>query len=449
MLAVLVSLLLLLEWSRQARPSRQVATGQGAVRGYRTPASSHYAYLGLPYATQSHRFKAPKPPRRWDGIFEASHRIKCPQPDGSGIEDCLVVNVFAPEFATAAPVLVFMHDGNFQNGWGPHRPPTRLLSQGIVVVTFNYRVGALGFLCLGIPGAPGNAGLTDQVSALYWVHRNIASFGGDPKDVTVYGVGAGAASIQLLIMSGATEGLFHKAILESGSALSPLSLSYDPLAIATDAAVSLGYKGETRQELLYFYKNLPTATIVNISNLFLPCVENKLATRHSILERDPYEILKSRDYHTVPILIAYSDAAGAKLEDELRNITFDPEAFIHVLPSNLHFDSETIKKRVSMTVKDFYLDGITTAENIYKDYAMYFNDVIYEYPIIKSAQLIAATNKFPVYLMKFSIEKLYGNSVPMNRSKNINEYLFDSELIEDHLVSSRLLTLWSNFIKMR
>ncbi|OWR40859.1 carboxylesterase precursor [Danaus plexippus plexippus] len=101
---------------------RVVVTTQGSVRGYFAPRPPHYSYLGLPYArppTHYDRFKAPEPPPRWSGIFEAIHRVKCPQPDGSGDENCLVVNVFTPEDAETAPVIVHIHDGGFQSGYTP------------------------------------------------------------------------------------------------------------------------------------------------------------------------------------------------------------------------------------------------------------------------------------------------------------------------------------------
>ncbi|XP_052744162.1 esterase SG1-like [Bicyclus anynana] len=180
-------------WSGVAAPlHRLVVTTQGAVRGYYAPQPPHYVYRGVPYArppTNYDRFKAPEPPPPWSGIFEATHRVRCPQPDGSGEENCLVLNIFVPERAAASPVLVHFHGGGFQRGWGFHTGPRRLLEQGFVVVSFNYRLGVLGFLCLGLPDVLGNTGLKDQIAALYWIHRNIDKFGGDPGDVTAYGTG--------------------------------------------------------------------------------------------------------------------------------------------------------------------------------------------------------------------------------------------------------------------
>lgn len=311
------------------------------------------------------------------------------------------------------------------------------------MATFNYRLGALGFLCLGIPDAPGNAGLKDQIAALYWIHKNIAHFGGNPRDVTLYGIGSGAASIQLLLLSGAAEGLFHKAILESGSALSPLSLSFDPVLTAIDAASSMGYTGANdAKDLAKFYKNLSTKELVNASKLFLPCLENSLDETHSLLELDPIETFQQKKYQTVPLLIAYTDTAGvSNTRSEILKAGL-PDSFENLLPNNLQFENENMKHRLAEVVKEFYfgkqmLDG----DSLMNNYIEYFRDVTFEYPIIKSAVLHAATSNFPTYLMKFTEES--------KCCKNIIDYFFTKTLKDDDLITvERLVTLWSNFIKI-
>ncbi|XP_028171853.1 esterase 6-like [Ostrinia furnacalis] len=376
--ALVMDLLMVLVWGVGAAPGPPGRAGPagGAVRGRPAPRPPHHAYLGIPYARHSRndRFKAPKPARSWDGTFEAAYQIKCPQPDGSGTEDCLVVNVFSPEDADGRPVLVVVHGGNFQRGWGAHRPPARLLARGFVVVTFNYRLGSLGFLCLGIPEAPGNAGLKDQVAALYWIHKNIAHFGGDPLDVTLYGIESGAAAVQLVMLSEAATGLFHKVILESGSALSPLALAYDPKLTAFDAAIAVGYTGtDSVEELAKFYKDLPLERLVNTSTMFLPCLENNLATTHSLLDTDPLEIYKQGNYQKVPMIIAYATSVGASaIETEIANSNLS-ENFADLLPNNLAFDDSKMKHRVAEVVKEFYLgnnvlDGDLTMPGLQRVY---------------------------------------------------------------------------------
>lgn len=123
------------------------------------------------------------------------------------------------------PVLVFIHGGAFVMGSNDSKvySPTFLLMEDIVFVTINYRVGILGFLKIDDPalGVPGNAGLKDQLLALKWVQKNIKNFGGDPNNVTLWGESAGSASVNYHVISSASKGLFHKAIMQSGTVLNP------------------------------------------------------------------------------------------------------------------------------------------------------------------------------------------------------------------------------------
>ncbi|RVE49773.1 hypothetical protein evm_005503 [Chilo suppressalis] len=436
------------------KAQRDVRTSSGVVRGYLTP-RGYYAYLGVPYArpTRRNRFKAPKPPKSWDGIFEATQRVRCPQPDGTGTEDCLVVNVFTPERATSLPVLVLVHGGSFQSGWGHTRPPTRLLTQDLIIVTLNYRVSVFGFLCLGIPDAPGNAGLKDIVAALYWVHKNIANFGGDPSNVIVYGVASGAAALEFLLLTGSTKGLIHRAILESGSALSPLSLSYDPLAEAIGVAKSLGFEDtESPQDLAIFYNKLPRKAFMNTSNMFLPCIENDLNTTHSLIEKDPREMVKSKSYQMLPMLIAYTNAADEiSIEMQFKKLSYLPERFDHILPNNLKFDSDVVKRKVAEVIKKFYLQDEMAREEVLKSFVDYINDVTYEYPIVKSSMMFATTNSMPVYLLKFIIDKSK-DSVENGKENptSILDFFYYNDVLTkaEEYKLSQLTMLWSNFIKM-
>ncbi|KOB66636.1 Alpha-esterase 3 [Operophtera brumata] len=393
---------------------------------------------------------APESPPHWDGIFEATHRVKCPQ-DGTGDDNCLVVNVFTPEHATSLPVLVFVHDGRFQNGWGSYKAPTKLLNQGLVIVTFNYRLGPLGFLCLKIPESPGNAGLKDQIAALYWVQRNIANFGGDPYDVTVYGIGSGAAAVQILLLSGLATGLLHKVILESGSVLSPTSLTYEPSAVAFNIAKKMGYKHSDEPEKLFrFFQRVPLRQLTNMSEIFLPCVESSYYNSHDLLDEDPIEILKKGNFQEVPMVIVYSNTDGVSVvEKNIESFNFVPEHFDMLLPNNLRITDEKKKFRIAELVKEFYFDNIDG--NLVSNYADYFHDVLFEYPIIKFGVLYAIKSSQPVYVMKFmykSVRQNVLNEMPMSYDKIINYIDGDKLLEEDVMVTDRLLTLLCNFIKM-
>lgn len=190
-------------------------------------------FLGVPYADPPKRFELPAPRTPWEGTRDAiergpsaPHRIReLPQIDaipivGSGSDggngDYLLANVWMPENAKNAPVMVWIHGGGFVIGSkdAPVSDGTEFAKSGVVCIAINYRLGIDGFL--PVPGAPTNLGLRDILFALNWVQENAAAFGGDPDNVTVFGESAGAMAIADLVTSPLADGLFRRAIIQSG-----------------------------------------------------------------------------------------------------------------------------------------------------------------------------------------------------------------------------------------
>jgi para-nitrobenzyl esterase len=198
----------------------EVPTAAGAVRGRQHDAVA--VFRGIPYAQPpvgALRFRAPVPAQRWDGVRDASEfGPPAPQssspPDAS--DDWLTLNVWSPDLgASGLPVMVWIHGGAYQHGRSasPRCDGTALAASGAVVVSVNYRLGTEGFAHLA--GAPDNRGILDQALALRWVQDNIAAFGGDPGNVTVFGQSAGAGSVAALLAMPAATGLFRRAIAQS------------------------------------------------------------------------------------------------------------------------------------------------------------------------------------------------------------------------------------------
>lgn len=211
-------------------PAERVATTSGVVRGARVGAT--WAYRKVPFAAPpvgDLRLRAPRPATCSAAELDATALgPRCPQLDETGAylgaEDCLHVNVWAPAAAGAArPVMVWIHGGG--NAAGSATDPLydgrRLAEAGdVVVVSVNYRLGQLGYLAdasLADGGSVGNYGTLDQIAALRWVHDNVAAFGGDPANVTVFGESAGGRNTCTLLAAPAARGLFHRAIIESGA----------------------------------------------------------------------------------------------------------------------------------------------------------------------------------------------------------------------------------------
>ncbi|MXX49179.1 MAG: carboxylesterase family protein [Chloroflexi bacterium] len=201
-------------------------------------------FRGIPFAAPpvgELRFKAPRPVEPWDGVREAKSfgpiSLQAPNemleallpvsdPPQPQSEDCLYLNVWTPGLDGARPVMVWIHGGAFTIGSGSedYYDGANLASRGdVVIVTINYRLGALGFLNLPALGET-NFGMRDQVAALKWVHENIANFGGDPGNVTIFGESAGGMSVASLMASPESAGLFQKAIPQSGAGHNGLSV---------------------------------------------------------------------------------------------------------------------------------------------------------------------------------------------------------------------------------
>lgn len=210
-------------------------TDNGVVRGIATATTREFR--GIPYAAApvgDLRWSPPQRHARWTTVLDATRFADhCPQPlgafgQGADTEDCLFLNVFAPSSRRAdhglRPVMVWIHGGALVTGESDDYDPTQIVERGdVIVVTINYRLGALGFLAhpaftAEAPDhASGNYGLQDQQEALRWVARNIVRFGGDPSRVTIFGESAGGLSVHSQLASPGSQGLFHRAIVESGA----------------------------------------------------------------------------------------------------------------------------------------------------------------------------------------------------------------------------------------
>ena len=229
----------------------QVKTKLGVVEGKDDGAV--HAFLGIPYGAPpvgDLRWKPPVPAAKWTGVRKAAEfGAHCMQGrvfddmvfrDAGGSEDCLTLNVWVPAKPSSAklPVMVWIYGGGFVGGTTSEQRQdgSYLAQQGVIVVSMNYRLGVFGFLVHpelakeSGRNSAGNYGLLDQTAALQWVRKNIAAFGGDPGNVTIFGESAGSFSVSAQMASPLAKGLFQKAIGESGAAFSRTGLVFEPLA---------------------------------------------------------------------------------------------------------------------------------------------------------------------------------------------------------------------------
>jgi para-nitrobenzyl esterase len=316
-----------------------VPTETGLVRGAESGGIA--AYEGVPFAAPPVgplRWREPQPAAAWKGVRAATGfapacmqlGVSIPgEPDPKIDEDCLYLNVWAPARRTKAPlpVMVFIPGGGYTNGatslplyWGD-----RLAKRGVVVVTIAYRLGVLGFLAhpeltAESPGhSSGNYGLMDQTAALAWVKRNIASFGGDPGRVTIFGQSAGAMSVSMLMTSPLAQGLFQGAIGESGGLFEPLQLAPNyKLSVAERDGTS--YAKSVGAASLADLRRLPAAQLLHgdAFKVSHPVVEPY------VLPLSPYDAFVAGKQARVPILVGWNAEEPRSLTDlsKVRAATF-------------------------------------------------------------------------------------------------------------------------------
>jgi para-nitrobenzyl esterase len=288
-------------------------THAGAVRG--KVAGGIREFLGIPYAappTGQLRWHAPEPPAHWKGVRSATRFAPhCPQsasPFGrpSTSEDCLYLNVFTKPGRSRAgsPVMVWIHGGALVTGESDDYDPTALVRDGVTVVTINYRLGALGFLADSAladrAGAAGNYGLMDQQAALRWVQANIGRFGGDARNVTLFGESAGGLSTLSQVVSPGSRGLFQRAIVESGS----YDLTQAPLAGAETAGAAFAAKVGCGTEVsatatAACLRAVPVATVLASQNAggYTPDLDGQ------VLTQSIGTALKNGQFNRVPVVM--------------------------------------------------------------------------------------------------------------------------------------------------
>ena len=334
--AITATVLALLAGVAQAAPVDRVKVDTGELAG--AVEGDVVAFKGIPFAAApvgDLRWRAPQPAARWSGVRSAttygSDCMQKPFPSDAAplgtepAEDCLVLNVWRPAKAPAGklPVMVWIYGGGFVNGGSSPLvyAGNEFARRGVVLVSFNYRVGRFGFF--GHPaltkedpkGLLGNYGFMDQIAALKWVQRNIAAFGGDAKNVTVFGESAGGFSVHTLATSPEAQGLFQKAIVQSGGGRSNLAPGRrlsggapgaPPSAETAGLAFAgrVGIQGEDAAALAALRK-LPAETVVsglNMMTMFDPTYSGPMIDGR-IVVGEPGDIYRAGGGARIPMMV--------------------------------------------------------------------------------------------------------------------------------------------------
>jgi para-nitrobenzyl esterase len=424
-----------------------------------------HAYLGIPYAAPpigDRRWKPPAPAAKWKGVRKANEfGARCMQArvfedmifrDPGPSEDCLNLNVWTPANSKGKklPVMVWIFGGGFVAGATsePRQEGTHLAKEGVVVVSMNYRLGIFGFYVHpelaseSGRNSAGNYGLLDQTAALQWVKRNIAVFGGDPNNVTIFGESAGSFSVSDQMASPLAKGLFHKAIGESGGAFFSQGLPFHTLAESAEAgakfaADSLGTQKLSELRAIPAQKLLDAATAAknvrfapNVDGYF---VSERVAAIFAAGKQNDVPLLAGWNKDEGSYDAAKENAATALKETSTKDFADKSEDFLRLYPG-------TSEEEATRSMQDFAGDRFIA------------------FSTWKWLEAQKKTGKSPVYRYRFDIAHPADPKRPPNpgayHSAEI-EFVFgqlDPETWirwrpEDHTLSQQMRKYWSNFAR--
>ncbi|XP_040887026.1 neuroligin-2a isoform X1 [Toxotes jaculatrix] len=500
-------LLFSLASSQKMDPSKHpiVTTNYGKLRGIKKDLNNEILgpveqYLGVPYATApigDRRFQPPEAPGSWQEIRNATQFAPvCPQnvhgvlpeimlpvwfTDNLDVaagyiqnqsEDCLYLNVYVPteddiRDRRKKPVMLFIHGGSYMEGTGNMFDASVLAAYGnVIVVTMNYRLGVLGFLSTGDQSAKGNYGLLDQIQALRWLNENIGHFGGDPERITIFGSGAGASCVNLLILSHHSEGLFHRAIAQSGTAISSWSVNYQPLKYTKILARKVGCTYTETADLVDCLRRKNFRELVDqdiqparYHIAFGPVVDG------DVVPDDPEILMQQGEFLNYDILIGVNQGEGLKFVDDSEdNDGISAAAFDYTISNfvdNLYGYPEG-KDILRETIKFMYTDWADrdNGDMRRKTLLALFTDHQWVAPAVATAKLHAEFQS-PVYFYTFYhhcqtetrpewADAAHGDEIP---------YVFGVPMIgatdlfpcnfskNDVMLSAVVMTYWTNFAK--
>jgi carboxylesterase type B len=383
-----------------------------------------------------------------------------------GSEDCLHLDIYTPAHPTKLPVLVFIHGGAYYYGTKAHYDPEFLVTKNVITVIINYRVGVLGFLCVN---GVSNLGLKDQVAALKWVRKNIAAFGGDPDNVTIAGQSAGASAAAMHLLSKSSAGLFHKAILMSGTPLSPWAFNLEPLKPAFEDARKLVVV-RNEQEVYDTFANATLGDLLKSTHdrsvntryfKYSPCLDVNFPD--PFFWDTPFDSIQSTSFKPLPMILGYADVEGMLfygLNNEQDFKEWDSQ-FDQRLPSVFFKCPDMEKKKIAKKLRSYYFGGKKISSKRIKGVVNYYSDWV-AYSSVNAFIELMVQKSAPVYSYMFSYEGgrnfakgLFGYKTGLGGASHSDDifYIFKPAGLtlplsfEDRLFIERLTTVLTNFMK--
>ncbi|XP_032678420.1 venom carboxylesterase-6-like isoform X2 [Odontomachus brunneus] len=517
---ILLSCVLLFAFSAVYASAPTAQTRNGTVAGLVMQSrrgKDFIGFRGIPYAMPplgELRFQAPKPAAAWEGVRLAQddaaictqRNVFVNQSEIIGIEDCLYLNVYTPkvpsddEAATFQrfPVMIWFHGGGWLAGAGhsDFYGPKFLLDHDVILVTVNYRLGPLGLLSTEDMECPGNVAMKDQAQSIRWVHENIASFGGDPNRVTIFGESAGGASVHYHMISPLSQGLFHRGISQSGTSHCPWAFVKPGWAKKKAKALAerLNCPTESSKELIACLRTKDAADIIatdyifqnehDISHVISLCPITKvfgycpmipfrpvIEPNHpgAFLTEDPIISTKHGRIADIPWMSGITSEEGSlrvpHIYRDSKTVKQLNDEFKTIIPISLLFDERCPKSmhdEITRKIRKFYFGDRAVDESTRHELIDLYSDAWFTHAAYTSVQDYLHTQSSPTYFYYFayrgsaSFSSLFGDPTKDYGVSHADDlqYLFpvgeqlfqDTPLSkEDHRMIDVMTSLWFNF----
>uniref|UniRef100_A0A2A4JU07 Carboxylic ester hydrolase n=1 Tax=Heliothis virescens TaxID=7102 RepID=A0A2A4JU07_HELVI len=366
--------------------------------------------------------------------------------------------------------MVWIHGGGFLGGSASqYDGPEFLLRNDVIVVSINYRLGPYGFMCLDLPEVSGNQGLKDQVLALRWINENIEAFGGNANQITVFGESAGGMSVNLHLLSN-YESLFHRAIIQSGPAISPWVSRDMNNTIPLSLAEALEYNAESVADAINYLSTVDPYIIVKTAAelkltetdeadnpLTLPCIEIYTEGVEHFMTEHPKNI-KSTKVAKTPVIIGNNNNEMPFEYALQKDDFFDKYDFNYLISQDFEF-GDNLEDALE-DIRHFYIGDEKTSVHLKDQITDFASDFVFNHPSQRMAERFLELGAKTVYRYIFSysgdrnlLKKAYNLDVPGAIHADELGYLFDMGMLkgdispEDQLMIDRLTTLWTNFAK--
>ncbi|CAG9828305.1 unnamed protein product [Diabrotica balteata] len=457
----------------------------GKIRGHvlqSAEGKDFYAFQDIPYAEPpigKNRFKPPKPHGPWEGILNTTSNNKvCPQQfletkhmlsDLNEDEDCLVLNVYTPVKPSSnksLPIFFWIHGGSYVYGAGSilFYNPKLLVDYDIIVVTINYRLGALGFLTTLDENIPANLALKDQLLALKWTHQNIHKFGGDPKKITVGGESAGSISAGFHLLSRSAKGLINGIIQQSGSPLCGVFYPTNDRKLAFEFGKTLNssFTSAASSDLLELLQQASTSDILAVQSkltsgrsvgfmdaiTYKPVIEGTFNDDAFITE-PMHGAVQDGHFNLVPILIGITSEESLMFLFEINESDIEKRAkYLDEDPKNLIGDylnvAEQDRAAAGSILHTYYNYSTFTEDRT--ALIKYTSDEVFTRSVIRQAE--CASRYVPVYMYELSWLPEGSTDIGVPHSADL-WYLWDTMAFGDNneILRKPILKWWTNFIK--